>query len=366
MKKLLLILLLCPLFGTVAHAEDVYEQTAQMAQIYEVENALSDEELALTGNLTLDGSYDTEGALRRLWKHLLASLQEQLQNNLLYAAQLVALAALCAVLRAATPHKTISGFVDMAACCAATLMLSGSLESVIVQATETLRQLSDYSRAALPAIFTAAAFTGAVGSAAARYAAVCLAMDVMMTAQMRLVLPLLYGFLTVSISRSLFDNAILAACARFLKWSITMALTTVTLVFSAYLSITGAIAGSTDAVAIKATRTAIATALPVVGGILSDSASVILAAAGFIKNTAGAFALLAVCALCLGPFALLTVKMLLFKLAAAVADMFPASGLSRLIGDFSVVFGILLGMIGSCGIMLFLSIMSGIKVVAAG
>ena len=255
--------------------------------------------------------------------------------------------------------------IEIGACCIVSLLLAGGVESMTAEAVQTLARLSDYSKAALPAIFSAAAFSGAVASASARYAAVCLAMDVIMSVQNRLVLPLVYAFLAVAVSRSVFDNGILAAVSRFLKWCITTALTAVTLCFSAYLSVTGVIAGSTDAVAVKAARTAISTALPVVGGLLSDSASVILAAAGVIRSAAGAFSLVAICALCIGPFVALSVKMLLFKMSAAVTEMLPLSRLSRLIGDLGSVYGMLLGMIGSCGIMLFLSIMSGIKAVTA-
>ena len=365
MKKLLLVFLLCPCFVMTAHAEGLYEQAADMADIYQVEKALDEEERALSGRLLLDGSYDGPGALQRLWSALIAELTAQLRENLAYAAQMLALAVLCAVLRAGTSDSRMSAYIDIAGSCAAALLFAGNLEGVITQATDALLRLSDYSRAALPAIFTAAAFTGAVGSASARYAAVCLAMDVIMSALLRFVLPLLYAFLALSISRSVFDNSLVNAVHKFLKWCVTMSLTAITLCFSAYISITGVIAGSTDAVAVKTTRTVISTALPVVGGILSDSASVLLSAAAVIKNAAGAFSLVAVCALCIGPFALLSVKMFLFKLAAAASDMLPNSRLSRLIADLSTVYGMLLGMIGSCAIMLFISIMSGIKVVTS-
>ena len=57
--------------------------------------------------------------------------------------------------------------------------------------------------------------------------------------------------------------------------------------------------------------------------------------------------------------------MLLYKAAAAVSDMLPGGRLSALIRDLGTVFGMLLGLVGCCGFMLFFSIFAGIRTVAA-
>ena len=45
------------------------------------------------------------------------------------------------------------------------------------------------------------------------------------------------------------------------------------------------------------------------------------------------------------------------------ADMLPGGKLAALINDVGTALAMLLGLVGCCGIMLFISIMSGIKVV---
>lgn len=365
MKKWLLVLLLCPLFTTVCYAEDLYERTADMAEVYAVEEALPEEQREISGELEVDGSYDAQGALSRLWDRLLSDATAQLRDSLEYAAGLVAVAVLCSVAGALTTGKSIPDYIDLAGCCAAATMIAGSLDSIIVQASSALNQLSDYSKAAIPAIFTAAAACGAVVSASAKYAAVCLAIDVLMSAAQRFIIPMIYAFLAIAICSALFDNSMLRAAARITKWCATTAMTVLTIAFSGYIGVTGLIAGSTDATAVKAARTVISSTLPVVGGIISDAASVVLSAASIIKNAAGAFSLIAVCALCAGPFAALSVKMLVFRAAAAAADMLPGGRIARLVNDAGTALGMLLGLVGCCGIMLFISIMSGIKVVTA-
>ena len=91
-----------------------------------------------------------------------------------------------------------------------------------------------------------------------------------------------------------------------------------------------------------------------------DTATV-LEAASVIKNTAGVFCLVAVCAMCAAPFGLLLAKMLLLKAAAALSEMGRCSAYSRLLSCAGNVMGMLLGLVGSYGVMLFYSFMSGIR-----
>ena len=104
---------------------------------------------------------------------------------------------------------------------------------------------------------------------------------------------------------------------------------------------------------VQVTRSAVG-AMPVVGRILSDAAGSVLAGAGVVKNAIGVFGLLGVLAACLGPFVRLGVQYLLYKLTAFLAGMIDALG---------GVFGLMLGMTGSCALLLLISISSAILVV---
>ena len=105
------------------------------------------------------------------------------------------------------------------------------------------------------------------------------------------------------------------------------------------------------------------TVLPVVGGMMSDASGAVLAAAGVIRSCAGAFGLITVCILCAGPFAVLSVKMLILKAAAAVTDSMQSPRLSALFSGVGSAMGLLLGLLGCCGIMLFISMLAGMKAV---
>ena len=80
-------------------------------------------------------------------------------------------------------------------------------------------------------------------------------------------------------------------------WLLTGALA----LFTLYLTVSGAAAGSADTVTASAGLRSAVGVLPVVGSILADAADSVLAGAGAVKNTVGAAGLLAVLAVCLLP-----------------------------------------------------------------
>ena len=361
-------LLFCLLFFALfaapsAFAESLIARTAGEMGLDELDDALSQAERDVTGTLTLDGSYDTQGALARLWENMRDELRARFRAELAFALRLAVLPILCAMAEAMTEQKSAKEAISLAACCAAAVFFLSDWQSGYQQALETLTSLSDYSRAALPVLYTAAAASGAVSSAPLKYAASSLAIEVMMTLSRRLVLPLIESYLALSLCACVCENSLVAALTRLVKYAAVTVMSAVSSGFCLYIGLTGLVAGSTDAAAVKAARTVIASVLPVVGGILSDSAASILAAAGVVRSTAGVFALIALAALCSGPFIFLIIKMLLLRAVSTLAELLPGGKLSRLLEQFSSVFGMLLGLLGGNGLMLFFSLMAGMKAV---
>lgn len=360
MKRMICMLLLLPMLVTTAYAESGGE-----LDVSAVEDALPEQVREISGNLTLDGEYDSSGALQRLWRELCDRGKDALTTQSREMLRLFAIALLTAAAVAVCPERKTAEFIQLSACAAVALILTDGVSGMITQAVSALEQLSDYSKAALPSVFTAAAAGGAAVSAPARYAASCLALDVLMSLSQKGIVPLIYLFLALAVSGSLFAHPLLTGGIQLLKKMIGLLMTITTTVFTAYIAITGIVTASTDAVAVKTAKTVMSAAFPVVGGILSDAAGAVLSATAVIRNTAGAFSLIAVCALCLGPFVVLSVRWLLFRLAASASDMIPGGRIGFLLEQMGALMGMLLGMVGSYGLMLLFSIMSAIRATTA-
>ncbi|MBO5495886.1 MAG: hypothetical protein J5967_00650 [Oscillospiraceae bacterium] len=363
MKKLLFILLLLPLFVVSAHAETPAGKTEDIFQTEKLTEGLGEDELRIGGDLHLDGQYDTRGALGRLWEHFRSAASAALRESVSELAALSALLVFTGLAAAVCESGAVRGVVELLVTCGCALTLAGGIESLVGETLEAMYRISDYSKAALPVVFTAAAAGGAVTSAGVRFAAVSFALDMMMTVSQRLLLPLITAYLALTLAGGLFPNSVLSAVGRFVKWAAGIGMTVMALSFTAYLGLTSAISTAVDASAVKLTRTVLSGTIPVVGGMLSDVSAMVLSAAGVVRNSAGAFGLVAVCALCMGPFAVLSVKSLLFKAAAVLAESVRNARMSALLSGVSSAVALLLGMLGCNSLMLFLSFALGMKAV---
>ena len=362
--NIIFIVMLLPTFILSASAEDIYTDAAKEFGAGMLDEGLTAEEKSICGEFNAHGNYDVGNALAKLWRGFIAKLSIEIRANVQYCVSLAVLALLCSLGTAMCANKDISDFLEISVCAVASLQIMGGVGGIVNETLEAMYRLSDYSKAALPVVFTAAAAGGAVSSAATKFAAVSFALDVLMSISQKLIIPTVNAFLAMIIANSMFPNAILNAVQKVCKWICGTLMTAMTLAFTAYINMIGAIGAAVDSSAVKTARTFISGALPVVGGMISDASAMLLSAAGVIKNCAGVYGLIAVSVMCAGPFALLSVKMLLYKGVAATADSLQISRLSALYNGMSNAMGLLLGLLGSCGIMLFISLTAGMKAVS--
>ena len=74
MKRAVLCLLLMLSSPCLRGQAEIQEEAAHRMEISRVEDTLDEEEREISGNLTLDGSYDAPGALARLWDRFAEAL----------------------------------------------------------------------------------------------------------------------------------------------------------------------------------------------------------------------------------------------------------------------------------------------------
>lgn len=259
--------------------------------------------------------------------------------------------------------KTIQG-APVAAALAITAVAVTDANTLIGLGNEVIEKMELFSKVLLPTVAAATAASGSPGGAAAKQFAVMLFSDVLMTLINRLLLPLVYAYIAACTAYAAIGNEGLKRIASTLKWVVTSVLTTVLLAFVGYLTVSGVIAGTTDAITIKATKFTVSSVVPVVGGILSDAAETVLAGAGILKNSVGVFGMLVVLGMCIVPFLQLGVHYLMYKITAALAATVADSRVAGLIDGIGGAFGLVLGMTGACALLLLVSMVSTVTMVS--
>ena len=307
---------------------------------------------------------DFSGGVAALLEQGTTLLGEALRESLRGAVLILGVVLLCgaadAVLR--TPESPMRRFLPMAGAAAIAVLSLGSMKSLLGLGTQTIEELDVFSKALLPTLAAAvAAGGGAVTAGTGQVIAVCFA-DALITLIRGLLLPMTYFLAAAATADAMLPRHGLGTVAKAASRVVTWLLTGSLVLFTGYLTLSGAVSTSADALTVQVTRSAVG-AMPVVGRILSDAAGSVLAGAGVVKNAIGVFGLLGVLAACLGPFVRLGVQYLLYKLTAFLAGMTAAPELAKLIDALGGVFGLMLGMTGSCALLLLISISSAILVV---
>lgn len=246
---------------------------------------------------------------------------------------------------------------------AITAVAVADANSLIGMGREALEQMETFSKILLPTITAAAAAAGSPSGAVARQLATMLFSDMLITLINRLLLPLVYTYIAACVAYAAVGNEGLKRIAGTLKWVVTSILTVVLLVFVGYLTVSGVIAGSTDAVTVKAAKFTMSSLVPVVGGILSDAAETVLAGAGILKNAVGVFGMLAVLCMCVAPFLQLGIHYLTYKVTSALSATVSSGRVAGLIDQIGGAFGLVLGMTGASALLLLISMVSAITAV---
>lgn len=228
----------------------------------------------------------------------------------------------------------------------------------------TIGNLTTFANVLLPTVAAVTAATGAVTGAAVRQMASVLFSDLLVNLINRLLIPLLYAYLAASVAHAALGNEGLKRIGVLMKWVVTTVLNVVMLVFVGYLTLSGVIAGSADAMTVKAAKFAISGAIPVVGRILSDAAETILASAGVLRGTVGVFGAVTILGICLLPLLRMAVHYLMYKLVAAVAATVGSGRVTGLIDQVGGAFGLMLGMTGACCLLLLVALVSSVAVVS--
>lgn len=257
-----------------------------------------------------------------------------------------------------------SSFVPLAGTLAIAAVAAADVSGMLGLGKNAIETMTSFADVLFPVVAAITAATGAVTGAAVRQMAAVLFSDLLMNLIQRILIPLLYGYIAASVACAAAGNEGLKKVGGLLKWMTTTMLTTVMLTFVGYLSVSGVVAGSADAMTVKATKFAISSAIPVVGGIMSDAAETILVSAGVLRGSVGVFGMLTVLGICLIPLLRMAVHYLMYKLLGAISSTVSAGPLGALVDQLGGAFGLMMGMTGACCLLLLVSLVSSVTAVS--
>lgn len=348
-----------------ALASEISDKQAEAIDTEGVENSLEGFAADIMEDINIKDGIDVGKICKRLWEAFKETISETLGKSVVAAAMLIFTAVLCSIISSIVSVKGLGDIdcITLVGVVAVAALSYGGVRSFVTLATETMDDIHSFAKVLLPCLTAAAAASGTAASGAAKYAAVSLFMDILISAVRYVILPLIYTYMAASIASAAFGGDALSGAAGLMKWAATNILTVIVLVFTIFITVSGVVSGTADAASTRLTKTVLQTALPVVGSIIADAAGTVFTGIATLKNAVGVFGLMAVAAICLIPFLKLGINYVVYKAASLLAQTVADKNISSAIGSVSTAIGISLGAAGSCAVMLFFSIISVMRAV---
>lgn len=344
-----------------AAAMEITSELKEVINTDIVEDAVPDSAREIIGRAEIETGEGQKRLLADIWNYIKENSGKQLKQAIKSAVSVLLIAIITAI--ATSAFNVRQSYTVMAGVVGISAATVSSAASFIALGRETISEISVFSKVLLPTLATAGTVNGAYTSAGAKYAVSVFFIDLLISAAEKLIIPLICAYLAAGIASAAIGGDGIGAVVNFLKWLTVTIMTSLVMIFTAFLSITGIVSGNADAVVQRVTKTAISTALPVVGGIVSDAAGAVASGAALLKNGIGVFGMIVVLAVCTVPFLKIGFGYLTYKGASALCAAVADARITKLLGSIGTAFGMILGLVGSAAVMLFVSVIISMKAV---
>lgn len=342
--------------------EEVYQDQHQALGMDELEEAGRD----YTGQETVGEELDVAESFRHIAQMGKDALGGVVKSSVRSCVLLLAVTLLCGLAEGLKAGAGESGLsvTALAAALAIAAIAVGDVHSLLSLGQEAMGNMKSLGDVLLPAVSMATAASGTPAMAVVKHGVTILFSDFLIRLINSLLIPLCYAFVAANVAWSALGNDGLKRLGGLIKWLITIVLSAVLLIFVGYLNLSGVISGGADAATVKAAKFTISNLVPVVGGVISDTAETLLAGASVLRNAAGVFGMLAVLGICVVPFLNLGAHYLLYRCTAALAATVSGNGrVTGLIEALGAAFGLILAMTASCAVLLMVAMVSAVSAV---
>ncbi len=248
-------------------------------------------------------------------------------------------------------NRHFLSFLIMAA--AGTVLLP--LFNTLVGAANTLSAVSNFMLSFIPVFISVVISSGFIGTAKISSPLLLFVASFVSKASTTAFLPLMGGYLSLTISSSISPVFSLNGFANSIKSAANYIMGFCTTIFLGVLSISSGVSASSDSLAIKTTRF-LASGVPVVGGAISESLTVTVASLELLKTGVGSFGVLAIIVILLPTLITLLFWKASIFLSSFVAEVLSIKTLSDFLKSVNAVISVTIGILIFVGLLFIIGL----------
>jgi len=249
-----------------------------------------------------------------------------------------------------------NALIDLAGALGCTAVLLQDFTGILTLCRNALEEISVFSGVLQPILATVLSMGGNAATATTLQVASMLVFDLVIRLINQLLLPGVCAYLAISTVDAATGGELLRGIGEGIKSFSSGALKLILTLFTTYLAIAGGVSAGVDRLTLKTAKFAVSGVVPVVGGVISDAAETMLSGAALLRGSVGVFGMLCVTAICLAPFLQAGASYLCYRAGAAILSPLCSGSLRRLLENIGAGFGLLLGMLGACCMILYLEL----------
>ena len=291
-----------------------------------------------------------------VFSHILEFLKNGAETPLKSGAAIIAVILIAAAFSSAEIKSGAVQAAVYAAVTSAAAIIAAPVYSSVKAGVDAMKGLSVFMLGFIPVFAViVAASGGAVTSASMSTLLLTAAQGVSYISSFE-VLPLMGGYLAVSIGSSvspLMQRSGIAETVKKLALWITAFISTV---FAGILSIQTAVNSSADTLTAKTARFIIGSSVPVAGGVLSEALGTVLSSVTLLKSSIGIYGAVACAAILLPLITELLIWRAVLIITAGAAGLFSLPQISGLLKAVDSMMSVLLGIILTVGAVFIISL----------
>ena len=360
-RKIAFLAVMLMMLSLSVSAQDVTARYAEAYGAQTVEDSLDSETRSLLGDIDSLEEADFPKDIFAILKQAISKNGQVFADAASSMVRLLLIVVLCQVVDAVVEEKgrrvvTLTGALAIMSCCVS------DVRAVIEMGRSTVSEVADLSTVLLPVMVSAATASGSLSGSAAVYTLTTAFSGVLIRFTDNVLIPAVYAYLALALADAASGQARTKKLRELIGWMIEKGLKTVVYIFTGFLSVTGLLTGAADSAVLKATKSAVSGAIPVIGSIISGAADTVFSGAVLLKNAIGTFGMLSVFAIFIVPFLFIGSCYIMLKISAAISGIFDSAH-SSLLEAISAAMGYILAMTASSALMALLSCCFFVKVV---
>ncbi|MEE1006591.1 MAG: hypothetical protein U0L66_05295 [Acutalibacteraceae bacterium] len=337
-------------------AEDLEDALPDAAKDYFSENGIDPSDYGWVNTLSAES----------VFKHILGFISSGAKAPLKAGAGIIAIILISAALSSVEIKSSAMTAAIYAAAASSAAVIALPVSSVIKASVNALKGAGVFMLAFIPVFAVIVAACGSAVTAASMSALLLAATEAVTYISSFAVLPLMGGYLALSLSSAVSPMIKKSGIADTVKKLSFWIMAFISTVFLAVLGIQTAVNASADTLVSKTAKFIIGSSVPIAGGVLSEAMNTVTASMGLLKSSVGIYGALA-CGITLLP---LIIELLIWRavllVSSAVSELFSLGGIAGLLRAVDSMMSLLIGIILLVGAMFVISlaaIVTGVRAV---